>query len=95
MFTHFLDLLLIIFGNSFFFCIYPYILFSSPLVLCTAALVSEGLTHGLVLSIRAGNLPPTDKQTLTGVSSTFYELVRYGKCFVLITCSATQAQADK
>lgn len=35
------------------------------------------------------------QQTLTGVNSTFNELVQYGKCFVLITCSATQAEADK
>jgi len=26
---------------------------------------------------------------------TFNELVQYGKCFVLISCSATQAEADK
>lgn len=35
------------------------------------------------------------QQTVTGVSSTFNELVQYRKCFVLITCSATQAEADK
>lgn len=40
-------------------------------------------------------MAPYWQQALTGVSITFNELVHYRKCFVLITCSAAQAEADK